>query len=139
MSMELRDGNCHKMSQRVMTCRKLSSRLSPVVVTFFSRPLPTVPFWFSPSYIHFGFSLCWAMPPVLGRRERTPTPKTRFSIWTLLRTPGRFTTRPLPVHFTTKSLWPTSRAKSSRTFLVNFYRDFRQIGQVCELCSGARV
>ena len=32
----------------------------------------------------------------------TPTPKTRFSMWTLLRTPGRFTTRPLPVHFTTK-------------------------------------
>ena len=39
---------------------------------------------------------------LLGRREKTPTPKTRFSIWTLLRTPGRFTTRPLPVHFTTK-------------------------------------
>ena len=38
----------------------------------------------------------------LGRREKTPTPKTRVSIWTLLRTPGRFTTRPLPVHFTTK-------------------------------------
>ena len=37
-----------------------------------------------------------------GRREKTPTPKTRFSIWTLLRTPGRFTTRPLPVYFTTK-------------------------------------
>ena len=30
----------------------------------------------------------------LGRRERTPTPKTRFSIWTLLRTLGPFTTRP---------------------------------------------
>ena len=38
----------------------------------------------------------------LGRREKTPTPKTRVSIWTLLRTPGRFTTRPLPVYFTTK-------------------------------------
>ena len=38
----------------------------------------------------------------LGRREKTLTPKTRFSVWTLLRTPGRFTTRPLPVHFTTK-------------------------------------
>ena len=25
-----------------------------------------------------------------GRREKTPTPKTRFSIWTLLRTPGCF-------------------------------------------------
>ena len=37
-----------------------------------------------------------------GRREKTPTPKTRFSIWTLLRTPGRFTTRPLPVYFITK-------------------------------------
>ena len=40
--------------------------------------------------------------PELGRREKTPTLKTRFSIWTLLRTPGRFTTRLLPVHFTTK-------------------------------------
>ena len=39
---------------------------------------------------------------IVGRREKTPTPKTRFSIWTLLRTPGRFTTRPLPVHFATK-------------------------------------
>ena len=39
----------------------------------------------------------------IGRREKTPTPKTRFSIWTLLRTPGRFTTRPLRVHFTTKT------------------------------------
>ena len=28
----------------------------------------------------------------IGRRETTPTPKTRFSIWSLLRTPGRFTT-----------------------------------------------
>ena len=37
----------------------------------------------------------------LGRREKTPPPKTRVSICTLLRTPG-FTTRPLPVHFTTK-------------------------------------
>ena len=40
--------------------------------------------------------------PLVGRREKTPTPKTRVSIWTLLRTPGRFTTRPLPVYFTTK-------------------------------------
>ena len=39
---------------------------------------------------------------LIGRREKTPTPKTRVSIWTLLRTPGRFTTRPLPVYFTTK-------------------------------------
>ena len=39
---------------------------------------------------------------LIGRREKTPTPKTRFSIWTLLRTPGRFTTRPLPAYFTTK-------------------------------------
>ena len=39
---------------------------------------------------------------IIGRSEETPTPKTRFSIWTLLRTPGRFTTRPLPVYFTTK-------------------------------------
>ena len=39
---------------------------------------------------------------LIGRRETSPTPKTGFSIWTLLRPPGRFTTRPLPVHFTTK-------------------------------------
>ena len=39
---------------------------------------------------------------LIGRRVKTPTPKTRFSTWTLLRTPGRCTTRPLPVHFTTK-------------------------------------
>ena len=45
-------------------------------------------------------ALTW--PALVGRREKTPTPKTRFSIWTLLRTPGRFTTRPLPVYFTTK-------------------------------------
>ena len=38
----------------------------------------------------------------VGRGEKTPTPKTRVSIWTLLRTPGRFTTRSLPVYFTTK-------------------------------------
>ena len=38
----------------------------------------------------------------IGRSEKTPTPKTRFSIWTLLTTPGRFSTRPLPVHFATK-------------------------------------
>ena len=37
----------------------------------------------------------------LEEGRKTPTPKTRFSIWTLLRTPGRLTTRPLPVHFTT--------------------------------------
>ena len=35
--------------------------------------------------------------PFFGRREETPTPKTRFSIWTLLRTPGRFTIRPFSV------------------------------------------
>ena len=46
-------------------------------------------------------SLCLCLLSV-GRREKRPTPKTRFSIWTLLRTPGRFTTRPVPVHFTTK-------------------------------------
>ena len=36
------------MSQIVVTCRKLSWRLSQIVVTFFSRPLPAVPFWISP-------------------------------------------------------------------------------------------
>ena len=38
----------------------------------------------------------------LSKGKDPPTPKTRFSISTLLRTPGRFTTRPLPVYFTTK-------------------------------------
>ena len=33
--MEQRDGNCHKMSQVVVKCRKLSWRLSQIVVTFF--------------------------------------------------------------------------------------------------------
>ena len=33
--MEQRDENCHKMSQIVVTCRKLSWRLSQIVVTFF--------------------------------------------------------------------------------------------------------
>ena len=37
-----------------------------------------------------------------GRRKKTPTPKTRVSIWTLLRNPGRFTARPFPVYFTTR-------------------------------------
>ena len=56
----------------------------------------------------FSIAILWPVNAILdkmyflGRRERTPTPKTRFSIWTLLRTPGRFTTRPLPVYFTTK-------------------------------------
>ena len=36
------------------------------------------------------------------KKGKTPTPKTRFRIWTLLRTPGRFTTRPLLVQFTTE-------------------------------------
>ena len=35
MSKEQRDGNCHKMSQVVGKCRKLSWRLSQIVVTFF--------------------------------------------------------------------------------------------------------
>ena len=39
---------------------------------------------------------------ILEEGEKTPAPKTRVSIWTLLRTPGRFTTRPLPVYFTTR-------------------------------------
>ena len=34
--------------------------------------------------------------------EKTPTPKTRVSIWSLLRTLGRFTTRPFPAYFSTK-------------------------------------
>ena len=36
------------------------------------------------------------------KKGKDPTPKTRVSIWTLLRTLGRFTTRPLHVYFTTK-------------------------------------
>ena len=39
----------------------------------------------------------------LEEGKRPPTPKTRFNIWTLLRTPSRFTTRPL-VHFTHKNV-----------------------------------
>ena len=50
----------------------------------------------------FFFGVSRLSAPKFGRREKTPTPKTRFSIWTLLRAPGRFTTRPLPVHFITK-------------------------------------
>ena len=46
MSMESRDGNCHKMSQIVVTCRKLSWRLSQIVVTFFPVPFPPSPFGF---------------------------------------------------------------------------------------------
>ena len=38
---------------------------------------------------------------LLEEGEKTPTPETRVSIWTLLRTPGRFTTRPLPVYLNT--------------------------------------
>ena len=41
------------------------------------------------------------MRRIIGR-EKTPTPKTRVSIRIVLRTPGRFTTRPLPAYFTTK-------------------------------------
>ena len=41
MSMEQRDGNCHKMSQVVINCRDVCRRLS---WRFFSRPLPAVPF-----------------------------------------------------------------------------------------------
>ena len=33
-------------------------------------------------------------PKYFEGREKIPTHKIRFSIWTLLRTPGRFTTRP---------------------------------------------
>ena len=48
MSVEQRDRNCHKMSQVVVKCRKLSWRLSQIVVTFLSCPLPAIPFWLSP-------------------------------------------------------------------------------------------
>ena len=36
------------------------------------------------------FGALWLIPitRIIGRREKTPTPKTRFSIWTLLRPPG---------------------------------------------------
>ena len=49
-------------------------------------------------------TVIWLYDPFdcLEEGKRPPTPKTRFSIWTLLRTPGRFTTRPLPVYLTTK-------------------------------------
>ena len=45
MSIEERDGYCHKMSHIVVECRKLSWRLSQMVVRFFCcRLLPAVPF-----------------------------------------------------------------------------------------------
>ena len=47
MSKKQSDGNCHKMSQNVVKCRRLSWRLSQIVVTFyFCRSLPAVPFGF---------------------------------------------------------------------------------------------
>ena len=48
MSMEQRDGNCHKMSRKLSwPCRKLSWRLSQIVVTFFFPvPFPPSPFGF---------------------------------------------------------------------------------------------
>ena len=59
--------------------------------------------WYAPKTLVQKISEgCTSPPSLFGRREKTPTPKTKFSIWTLLRTPGRFTTRPLPVQFTTK-------------------------------------
>ena len=45
---------------------------------------------------------CFQWLAIYWKKGKDPDPKTRFSIWTLLRTPGRFTTRPLPVYFTTK-------------------------------------
>ena len=39
----------NKETEIVIKCRKLSWRLSQIVVTFFSRPLPAVPFWISPN------------------------------------------------------------------------------------------
>ena len=48
MSMEQRDGICHKMSQIVIKCCKLSWRLSQIAVTFFlAVPFPPSPFGFS--------------------------------------------------------------------------------------------
>ena len=77
----------------------------------FERSFSTHYLWVRPNYIRNSKTIesvtflaghgeiC---PPHVGRREKTPTPKTRFSIWTLLRNPGRYTARPLRVHFTTK-------------------------------------
>ena len=42
------------------------------------------------------------IPPKIGRREKTPHPQDTSQHLDLLRTPGRFTTRPLPVYFATK-------------------------------------
>ena len=66
----------------------------------FCRDIPEVPEKFEKKKFVFNFRSLSKQS--IGRREKTPIPKTRFSIWTLLRTSGRFTTRPLPVHFTTK-------------------------------------
>ena len=40
--------------------------------------------------------ICRLLPAFFGRREKTPTPKTRFSIWTLLRPPGPLYYKTLP-------------------------------------------
>ena len=45
---------------------------------------------------------CVRFDRVNWKKGKDPHPKARFSIRTLLRNPSRFTTRPLPVHFTTK-------------------------------------
>ena len=51
--------------------------------------------WISVAFVLIALCLCDFRPSV-GRREKTPTPNTRVSVWTLLRTPGRFTTSPPP-------------------------------------------
>ena len=82
----LKDDQIARHNRLPVQCRHLASqrhRAAIPVATQMSLPLVCLPLF-------------------IGRREKTPTPKTRFSIWTLLRTPGRFTTRPLPVYFTTK-------------------------------------
>ena len=54
--MEQRDGNCHKMSQVVVKCRKLSWRLPQIVVTFFFS-FPPSPFGFR-RCSHGGSTIC---------------------------------------------------------------------------------
>ena len=78
--------------------------LIPIRILAFARPKWTK----MVRQPYSGHSCLWALrdrdafQKYFGRGEKTPTPKTRFSIWTLLRTPGRFTTRPRPLYFTTK-------------------------------------
>ena len=87
-------------TQRFRTLRASAKGCSARIALTHSFETQRPRFWSDQSCPEQGWSVGGTNK--VGRREKTPTPEIRFSIWTLLRTPGRFTTRPLPVHFTTK-------------------------------------